>query len=193
MMKKKGGIFVGMIMMFVIYLFAIGIVVVFFYFFKFHITITVLDEYRWNKIQEVPLSLFSMDVDGEPFVSGANKIIYGFEAKSELDEIKERVNDQLYFAFGDVPPNMGYILTIGEVTVSESRFPDCDCKLTGLAWGCTNDCAPDKRGKPCGQYEPELCFDIGRREYSASYPFPLAFNGTTKFIDGLSYDAVDYK
>jgi len=151
-MKKKGSIFLSMIMMFVIYLFAVGLVVVFFYFFKFHISITIIDEYRWNKVQEVPLSLLSMDVEGESFVTKVNKIYYKFEPEDKLDEVKEMVNKQLYFVFGDEPPNMGYILTIGEITVTQSKkYPDCKCEPAVElvpTLKCQGGCG-DKEGASC--------------------------------------------
>lgn len=207
---RKGGIFVSMIILLVIYLFAVAIVLVFFYFFKFHITTTVLDEYRWNKIQEVPLDLFSIDVDGEQFVSKMNKIYHKFEPEDQLDKVKKMVNSQLYFAFGDVPPNIGYILTIGEVTVSQSDYPDCGCKPAveyfSVTYKCQGGCALDLEGEDCvGGYtynqmgtpqaypDPKKCFYVGLVEYHGDYPFPLTFNGTDKFIAGLSYDAVVYE
>ncbi len=200
---RKGGIFVSMIILLVIYLFAVAIVLVFFYFFKFHVTTTVLDEYRWNKIQEVPLDLLSMDIDGKSFVPKMNKVYYKFEPEDEFKKVRNIVNNQLYFMFGGDAKSMGYIISIGNATVSQSQYPNCGCMphpLVENLYTCNDDCSVSKKGNYCGKYvfpvgivpDPSLCFVIGRREYSASYPFPLTFNGTDEFTARLSYDAVEY-
>lgn len=213
MMKRigsKGAIFTSLFVMLAIYLFAVSLVIIFFYFFKFHITIIMIDEYRWNKVQEVPLSLLSMDVDGEQVVSKINKVYYGFESEDQLDEVKGLVNKQLYYMYGGSQPNMGYSFSVGGASVTESPFPTCGCNYGwngatfSFDWHCGGGCPND--GETCyhWMYDPyagqnvqvpdeTMCYVIGRIEYHGSYPFPLTFNGTYKFIETMSYDAVEYK
>jgi hypothetical protein len=211
MMKNKG-FFEGVIMMFVIYLFAVAIVVVFFYFFKYHITITMLDEYKWSKVQEVPLDLLSIDLNGESFVSKMNKVYYGFYDSSKLrDETKEYVYNQFFYSLGGNPKGIIFSVDIGNLNIVSAKSP-CTCndnRLFGTAlqhnrYLCSDNCV-DVTGKSLGGRSCETWDTWGRLRgdikkcvysesyYSAGFPFPLTFNGTENFIDSLNYEISDQK
>lgn len=203
-MKRKGGIFVSMIMLLVVYLFACAVVLVFFYFFKYHITTTVLDEYKWNKVQEVPLGLFSMDIDGESFTSKMNKVYYGLEPEDEFVKKmhEDVINQQLFYQFPSDKRPFGYVVSVGDITISEMKVdPNCRCvRSDATHCYCSDECP--KAGEPCGrevpwwiftkvECDPSLCSHT-KIELSEKFPFPLTFDGTDRFTDLMLYKVVGY-
>ena len=207
-MKQKGAIFVSMIMLLIVYLAACAVVFIFFHFFKYHIIKTVLDEYRWNKIQEIPLALFSMDIDRESFTLKMNKIYYELEPEDEfVTKMHEDViNQQLFYQFPPDKRPFGYFITIGKTTLSEVKEvqPNCECEVRSDCgdppwYYCSDDC-----GSPCtncgvedrfGNIWPDerFCYPTEAKFYAEEYPFPLTFNGTERFIESLSYEATAWK
>ena len=205
---KKGSIFLSMIMLLVVYLFAVAIVVVFFYFFKFHIITTILDEYRWNKVQEVPLDLFSMDVNGESFVSRMNKIYYGFiDMEPTKIKLRDIIHKQLFYSYTGTKYPYEYFITIGNLSFTGQSDCTCNGKMfahfTG-AWTCSGGCGLYK-DENCAKvwfyippsqpiYVPDSSKCFGKTEaiYNAAYPFPLTFNGTNNLITIISYEVAEW-
>jgi len=214
MIGKKGGLFVSMIILLVIYLFACAIVFVFFYFFKFHVITTILDEYRWNKIQEVPLSLLSADLDGESFVYRVNKVHY-LGSDAEKNQLKDKINDflteQLFHYFPGTEYPFRVIIKVDGIEAITKYLTGCrvvegSCASETDEFGvsvtmchcyCSADCGYNKnkcltyykvKQGECWSYSVSGCISREAVVYSAKYPFPLTFNGTDKFIDELSYE-----
>jgi hypothetical protein len=213
-MKRKGAIFISMIMLLVVYLAACAIVFIFFHFFKYHIIKTVLDEYRWNKIQEIPLALFSMDMDGESFVSRVNRVYY-LGSNNEKNQLKEKIDDtisnQLFYYFEETEYPFRVMIKVDGIEVITKYVEACEIEERD----CTTKSPPVPPGKECHCYCSAECpsysankklttskVDEGRCTihydisdcvvrkpvvYSAKFPFPLTFDGTDKFVDELSY------
>jgi len=215
-MKKKG-FFESMIMMFVIYLFAVALVVVFFYFFKYHITITMIDEYRWNKVQELPLDLLSVDIDGKPFVSGVNRVHY-LGNNDEKEQFKKGMDDTITNQFFNYLTGAEYpfratikvdgIEVITKYVESTCKLEVRDCEEEGIPAEdychcyCSDACKLKNKQLTVSKREKYMAcigFDVSdctiRKPvfYSAKFPFPLIFNGTDKFVDELSYEVEETK
>ncbi len=191
-------------------LFVIVIVLVFFYFFKFHITLTMMEQYVWNKVQEVPLSLLSMDIGDESFVSRMNKVYYLGDS-DEKEELKNEVDDivtkqLLLGAFTRRPYT--FLISVCGISLNKEVIEagDCECeRLGGIPGGpfyeCSAGCGPNE-GKDCcvrtiaGDCKAEegdvtLCFST-KKIYSGGFPFPLTFN-TINFVDSISYEIVQFE
>jgi len=205
MKKTNKGIFASMIITLAMYVFVIAVVLLFFYFFKYHITMQMWDEYRWNKVQEIPLSLLSMDIDGEPFVARVNKAYYGSLDKKldELNKIDDIISEQLLSQEGYI---FNAVINITGMRIQASS-EGCGCNNCLSSGGskqcwCSGGCI--REGKDCyvgtaGSNPPDSSHNwcrgltpiIGTRYYSAKFPFPLTFNGTDDFTTEISYDVVE--
>jgi len=187
-----------------IFLFVIVTVLSFFYFFKFQITLVIKDQYLWNKIQEVPLDLLSMNLDGERFVCRINKVYYlgGDEEKKQLrEQIEGNISKQLFYFLEGAQYPLKAVIYIGEIKITK-YLEGCELleEYQGSGWWkfyCSDDCGENAgKGILVQSYalKPSLGFCLYMTEtpieYSAKYPFPLTFNGIDKFVDELSYDAV---
>ena len=205
-MKQEKGIVVSGIIAIVLGAgIAIASVLIFFYVFKVSIDLQMREHYIWNKVQELPLNLFSMDLDDGSFVSKMNKVYYGYETKEELQKVEKILNEQLYYTFSEKPEHMGYIVSVDTITLS--KFPlitECGCipDIDNFGtWICKDKCTISRAGKSCTRYDiqgtpvqaPELCFEFGRIQYSGEFPFPLTFSGTDEFTVTMSYNALEYK
>lgn len=202
-MKNKGFIEAAIVATVVGVSIAIVSVLIFFYFFKVRVDLQMREQYIWNKVQELPLDLFSANISGESFVSRMNKVYYGFESKNSLSVVKDIVNRQLFYFYSSIPQTMGYTVSVKDITISQCPSPNCKCNPTVIAptliwYYCSNQCP--KAGEDCTietyvgpMPEESKCFYIGRINYHGTYPFPLSFNGTANFVDFMSYDAVEYK
>lgn len=198
---RKGFVISSAIVSLALYTFVVLLVLIFFTQFKYHVSLEIKDEYRWNKVQVVPMNLLTIDVGNESFVSRMNKAHYGFADETQLlDETHDMLNKQLYYGLTPGTYPFGYVISISNKTISETQFSGCKCKLVNLRWRCSNDCAFSKKGNLCEKWvlgnrlpAPEKCFEVGTVYYKASYPFPLTFNGTDKFIDIMSYEIVEHK
>jgi len=206
--KSFGG--VAIVVSIAMFLFVIVIVVSFFYFFKFQITLYMGDVYIWNRVQEVPLDLLSMDVDRELFVINGNKVYYGFLDREEFrDKIQNNINDQLFYFTGTENRPFGYSIWAFGMKIDEEPVgfegAACGCTedrpYTSNAYNCNDNCAPHKRGEYCGWWsgipgfndyrDDTVCFDT-IETYQAEYPIPLTFNGTDKLVDEIRYKVVEY-
>ena len=96
--SKKGGIGVAILVAVIAVAIVFGGILYFFFVFKAHATLVARDEYIWNKVQELPLSLLSMDVGEESFVSRMNKVYYELADKDLLkDETSDVISKQLFY------------------------------------------------------------------------------------------------
>ena len=215
---KKGQLGAGIIITIIVTVALIGSLLYFFFVFKFRTKSQAHDEYTWNKIQEIPLSLFSMDIEKKSFVSIVNKVYYfPDDAESSLYlyyDVPNFVNQQLFYLIGGKPSNLGYIISVdtgtetAPLTFSQTPTTETYCRCLPaeappfeplLYFECNEDCLSG-HDKPCGKEypwgrgpAPELCFDAEVIPYSASYPLPLAFSGTDDFITTISYNALEYE
>ncbi len=192
-----------------IFLFVIVVVLSFFYFFKYQITLVMRDVYIWNKVQEVPLSLLSMDINDESFVSRMNKVYYlgdDGEEKKLINEVDYIVSNQLSL---ESRRPYTFLISVCGISLNKeiSEAGECKCLkcgggscFGGLWYECSDGCGANK-GKDCCHKTPfgdckegggdvNLCFST-KTTYSAGFPFPLTFNGTDNFIDSISYKIVE--
>jgi len=188
-----------------IWLFVIVTVLAFFYYFKYQITLVIQEQFLWNKIQEVPLDLLSMTLDGEMLVSKVNKVYYGYGDGSKLKDIIDgNISRQLFYFFEETEYPLKAVINIGGISLS-TYLEGCKLLEESCGVNCWKFTCSDKCGSNEGKYievvqyamKPSLdfCFYTTktRIEYSAKYPFPLTFNGTDKFVDELSYEAIEEK
>jgi hypothetical protein len=163
----------------------------------------MLDEYRWNKVQEVPLDLLSMDIDRESFISKMNKVFY---KKLDEDQLKNKIDkiisDQLFYLTGGVQRPFDISINIGGIKITK-ELPGCTVYEDPMQEGvwtcrCSANCAKPE-GTDVGSFDKSgqcaplinLCISSVSSVYSAKFPFPLTFNGTDKFVDELSYNVVE--
>lgn len=221
-MSKKGQLGAGIVIVIIVVSVVVVSILYFFYVFKFNVKERAYDEYTWNKIQEIPLSLFSMDVKKKSFVSIVNKVYY-FPDDAEsffylYSDIPKFINWQLFYLKEGIPSNLGYIISVDRgtetdpLTFSQAPLdpeidPEMRCRCLPAEappfeptpyFECDNYCP--NHDKPCGKDypwgrgpAPELCFNVEIMPYSASYPLPLTFDGTDEFTTTISYNAVEYK
>jgi len=205
--RKSISFLTGIIAMIGAYLFVIIIVLIFFYFFKFHVTVVIQEQYLWNKLQEVPMSLLSMSLDDESFVSRMNRVFYGFDEEEWLrDRIDDIILKQVFYLYGEITEYpLTFVISINGIQITEHLV---GCHVYGKDVGplldecyCSDECGTNA-GKYLGDhlncewaYSVDLClYTTGTRvEYSAEFPFPLAFNGTDNFIGVISYEVIETK
>ena len=156
-MRKKG--FVGWLAVF----FAIGAFValflfIFLYFFKFHVTMMMVDFYFWNKEYDIPMALFSTDIDtdtsedGENFESSVivlNKMRYGMytdsDEDSEMNQIKGQLRDVINEWYGYELEHGYYVLKFEGFELHSEENP-CTCQYEGgivSPWTCHGSCKTD--------------------------------------------------
>ena len=191
-----------------IYLFVIVTVLAFFYYFKYQITLVMRDQYSWNKFQEVPLNLLSVDIGDESFVSRMNKVYY-FGDGDEKEQLKNEVDNIIkkqIFPVGVAPASAE--IMIGDIEITHKTpstliVPGCEI-VTGLCSAgvcdciCGNECplAGKYLGSVLGGHKCKL-LDVYQclsgeipKIYSAMFPFPLVFNGKDEFVDVISYNVI---
>ena len=208
--SKKGDFGVGLLIVVIGLIFVLGGVLYFFYVFKAHATLEARDEYLWNKFQEMPLNLLSMDIENESFVSRMNKIYYGFiDVESTRIKLRDIIHKQLFYFYTTTEYPYEYFITIGDLSLAEKTV--CYCKGGYFAhfngdWTCHGSCGPIHTDESCARvwayippfampiYVPDNSKCIGdvTTFYTAVYPFPLAFNGTNYFITPISYEVTEW-
>jgi len=201
-MSKKGLIGEGIVAILLGAGIAIASVLIFFYVFKVDIELQMREHFIWNKVQEVPLDLLSMDVDGEPFVVYANKVYYGLiKDKNQFRiSVHDKINNQIFYFFEEVGEEhpFSYEIYIFDVLIDEKPawFDPGGCGCTeiegGLVYLCNDECGA-KAGEFCGFDVgfDSLCFDTVEK-YQAEYPVPLTFDGTNDLVDKIFYKVVEY-
>ncbi len=173
--------------------------------------------YFWNKLQEVPLGLFSMGLDGELFVYKMNKVYYlgTDEEKEQLrDEIDYILEKQVFNYSKGMEYPLDGVITVDGIVITKylegCKIEERDCQdfgdTTRCHCYCSSGCGKNKDKRLTGfikikQGECNTTYDIReciyiigtQVKYSAKFPFPLTFSGTDKFVDELSYDAIEEK
>ncbi len=185
------------------------IFVVFFYFFKFHVTTTILDEYRWNKVQELPLSMLSIDLKGESFISRLNKV-HHLQSSNEKDALQKDLEDtiqkQMFQAFTAQQYPFKARIKIGQIEITTQFVESCDIEeydcvtegfpaVTKCDCKCSADCGVNANKKLTSTkiencyfyYELDDCIIRKPVVYTAKFPVPLFFNGTDNFVEELYY------
>jgi hypothetical protein len=187
---------------------AVASVLIFFYVFKVNVDLQMREQYLWNKVQDVPMDLLSMDVEGESFVYRMNKVYYGYEEESNLgSKTSGYISKQLiYFLEGPVRP-LEAVIVIDDISIvkylegctvnSEAHCEGGDC---AYVCKCSAGCSKPEGDIVGSTWMTDTCKEEfldkclyttnTRVQYSANFPFPLTFNGTDKLVDELSYKAV---
>ncbi len=81
-----------------IIIFLILSILVFFVTFKYHVKLTVAEYYLWGKQYDIPLALFSINMNGDSSVVALNKIYYGDNSlKENLREILDKWFGKVYY------------------------------------------------------------------------------------------------
>ena len=212
MLNSKKGVAVGAAILIAVIGVAIvfGAVLYFFYVFKAHATLEAREEYVWNKVQEMPLSLLSMDIDKESFVSKMNKVYYSKEDANQLKtQLNKMIMNQLFYEwYSTTEYPYKYFINVGGFSFSGAG--ECACSgpwhapVTG-EYKCNSDCGV-KAGESCSvvvleglfglkAYVPSnrKCYGKNVTKYGASYPFPLTFNGTDDVINIISYEVIEWR
>jgi len=190
-----------------IFAFVIIIILAFFLSFKYQITLVIREQYLWNKVQEVPLDLFSMDIDGESFVSRMNKVYHGFDDKDALrDAVDNFVTKQLFYSLEEENYFLEANVKVGGMRITKPigcRVIDGHCNIFGCDCLCSDNCG-DESGEYIGFASRHTSCDVefdlsncitelpkGAFYRSILYPFPLTFDGTDVFVDELFQEIIE--
>jgi len=186
---------------------------IFLYCFKYHITMMMIDYYLWNREYDIPLALFSTDINTNPdgdekyesSVVVLNKIYYGKYADSdedsEMNKVKGELRDIINEWYGYKEESGFWTMIFGNVTIMAMPNP-CECVPTGPIWCKYYVCkwAPecdggeqefrDVRGQCCDPTTNVPCNeahgDVIGVQHLGLYPLPIVFNGTD-MIANLSF------
>jgi hypothetical protein len=220
-MRRHGAMaFLGMMVLIAIYVVIFASILIFFQTFKYHVWRVLVEEYTWNRVQDMPLSLLSMDVNDQPFVMQMNKIYYGklpeVQTQQFIDGVRKKViTPQLLSGFDPNEPEkypFWYVISIGGKTFSETIAPNCKCKLGDISYGvywykCSTECNNLKTGlagSECWSGAPvfrppdietrclRMAGVVDIAIYNMSYPFPLAFSGTWNLTIPFYYNIIHY-
>lgn len=166
------------------------------------------DIYVWNKVQDYPMSLLSLDIDGRSFISKINEVYYlGDETEQNnlRNDIEKIIDGQAFYFFGESARNFEFDIQIGKISISQCvggcycnvwQQMFCDpntgiCYPMGLAGVCSDAC-PNSVACAAGTwYDPTVCYAAGYIYYRDEYPIPLVFNGTDELVETLSYNVVE--
>jgi hypothetical protein len=214
-LSKKGGFIAGVFMLIIASVAVISTILFFFFSFKIQTRSESYDEYLWSKVQEVPLSLFSVDFKDETFVTNMNLLYYNKgeeEVNNYIKTIRDTVNKQLFYLTGHEDSNLGYTITIKtkkDPIIIQTEFKGqegCTCvskeapKAEEVPYFECENCG-QKTGEPCGREyrsgergpDVQLCYDPKVIHYSKNYPMPLVFSGEDKFLTTIDYNAIELK
>jgi hypothetical protein len=199
-----------MMVLVAIYVVVFASILIFFQTFKYHVWKVLVEEYMWNRVQDEPLSILSMDIDGQPVVMQMNKFLFKQYPQDLIDKLRGNISYQI-FGSTDPSPNLnfGYRINISDMVISgKAANPDCGCTKVGqefeggTGYVCNDNCAQNMRGNDCGLIvyyffgkkdtrDSTKCFNAFAR-YNMIYPFPLSFNGTWNFITNLTYEIEEF-
>jgi hypothetical protein len=203
---RKGFIEMGIIASVLCVAIAIASVLIFFYFFNVNVELQMREQYIWNKVQDVPMDLLSVDVDGESFVYKVNKVHYKQADETQLkNRMGEIINKQLFYFFGGATSSLTAVIRIEDIVITSSNTYIGDCKIEqrgscefGRKYYCSADCI-DHPDEYLGCYlfpmrpSIEECLTAVIDRYSSTFPLPLVFNGTDQFIVTLSYEITELR
>lgn len=185
----------------------VGMFIYWLFTFKIHIFQRIIEEYHYNRVQEIPLTIISSDYEGESFVEKFNKAYYGFYSENEIKNFKETVKSNttaqvgeaywwsliikdLYFgryvgegctAYRDVLPGTGEVPNV-YVCICSDKCP----RAGEIAIKDVEDvnCNDSKVLAFClGSLTVNITF------FNDTFPFPLTFNGGNEFITKMVFNA----
>jgi hypothetical protein len=166
---KGGFFFSSMIAHYMIVIAIILAVVIFFLTFKYHIKQTVVEYYLWGKQYDIPLTLFSVNVEGESSIVALNRIYYGnSESKGKLIDILDDWFGKVYY----------YRLTFGGKELTQEGNP-WKTKPDGGIQVCKCQVQPPLHLTPCEdpatKTAPHNCKwkDVKAMKILGKYPLPI--------------------
>lgn len=205
-MRRKGGFVLLGVVLFIG--FTAGSIIGFIYWlthFKIHLYQVIIEEYHYNRIQEIPLATISSDFDGENFVEKVNKVYYGFYSQGEVDSFRSKVKDIVIKQVGE---GYGWSLVISNLYFGTERGEECRIVSDQVYDSskrciCSSEC-PGHPNEPLGVasiydeceevFADKLPYCLGSLTinitfFNDTFPFPLVFNGSDKFIARMVFNA----
>ncbi len=176
--------------------------------FKVQIFQYIMEEYHYNKVQEIPLALISSDFNKESFVEKFNKAYYGFYSEDEFKDFVSCVRKNITAQVGEK-----YFLVIRSSGLSFGTPFYEGCRVvTGTIYGgikeckCSDECPCHNVngedicpvmstlvGRNCEDVLPvtkcyRSLFVINITYINETFPLPLVFNGTN-FTTTMKFEA----
>ena len=208
MRKKLKGQFGGLIGEFAIAVFVVLFVIIFIVAFKIHVTQAMVDYYLWNKEYDIPMALFSIDVDKDPTEKTEYESSVIFLSRLHyadvLGEDENTLQNQLNPILDRWSKGVNqYTLTFDKTTLQNVNKCICKTDLEGAMYGtCSEVCKESTRGKYCfarsvdgiseGQvieYEDNVqqirsytCWGSTKLSNMGLYPLPVVYNGTQRIL-----------
>lgn len=202
MIKMKGQI-AGLVAMFLVALFVVLFVFIFIFAFKIHVTQSMVDYYLWGKEYDIPMALFSTDVNEESPAVALNRIFY--KSKFGYDEWvgkTKEILDRWFIERTSQKTYQFYHFELGDVVLEEQVCKCIASALPGSGYECVGtDCKPEGEDCPinydeftCTGYCIEKACKISQtqRNNLGLYPTPIVFNGTTRVVP-LKFDTITYE
>jgi hypothetical protein len=199
--NKSKGILGGLLAEFAVAVFVVLFVIIFIFCFKIHVTQSMVDYYLWNKEYDIPLALFSIDINEESSAMALNRVFY--KNKFGYDEYTlKNIIDKWFIEPTDKKTYQYYRFELGDV-VFEKEVP-CNCKAveTGTMkdeYECRgNDCGsykncPYSTKLACDDYCKEACqIETIQRKNLGLYPSPIIYNGTNRVVP-LKFNTIVYE
>jgi hypothetical protein len=208
MIKKSKGQMFAVVGEFAFSIFVILLVVIFIVNFKVHITQAMVDHYLWSKENDIPMTLFSIDIDRNSnpqkmeYESSAiflSRLNYADVLGEDKDTLKNQLNPILDKWSRGV---LQYNATFGDFIFNQEN--GCSCKINelapvrapelGITYGtCVNCEASGTNGEKCiasqwGRYsgrvadKPYTCLGYTTVTNLGVYPLPIVYNGTQRIL-----------
>ena len=192
-MRRRKGLIGWAVGCFAAGIFATLFLFIFLYSFKYHITMIMVDYYFWNKEYDIPLALFSTDVDGVSSIVAMNKVHYDGVLTEDYKSLKTELNNIVESWFGE---HGIYILRFEGTEINRLALDDCVCYAYQYGEGfvltgqCTGPGCGGDEGKKCKVLDGTLVDEegscggkrIARTSHLGTYPLPIVFNGTDRII-----------
>jgi len=208
MRKKLKGQFGGLIGEFAIAVFVVLFVIIFIVAFKIHVTQAMVDYYLWNKEYDIPMALFSIDVDKDPTEKTEYESSAIFLSRLHyadvLGEDKNALRNQLNPILDRWSRGVNQCtLTFGETMLQNKNKCVCEPLMENAMYGtCSDSCKESTKDKDCfaksvdgfsiGQiieYEDHVqqiksytCWGSTKLSNVGLYPLPVVFNGTQRIL-----------
>ena len=205
-MRRKGGIFlIGLAVLLGFIGITGGMFIYWLTTFKIHIYQVIVEEYHYNRVQEIPLALISSDFEGKSFVERVNKAYFGFYSEEEKKEFEKGVSEIVTEQVGEgywwslSTENVSFssvLLEIGSCRVIESHPHSvpvgtiCQCsdecpnagEIVALFPSYTSCDKPSILARCMGSLTINITF------FNETFPFPLVFNGSC-FMTKMRFNA----
>ena len=199
-MKKAKGFLGGLVIEFAIAVFVVLAVLIFVYCFKIHITQAMVDYYLWGKENDIPMALFSSDINGESSAVALNRIFYNKKNGRDYDEWKtkmETIMNSWFIENSGQKTYQFYHFELDDVVIEKEVPCNCYAKSTNNNIGQTiYECAGTDCGSLSGQKSTETATQYGWDQYCKGaclvntiemkslglYPVPIIYNGTDRIV-----------